>query len=127
MSRRQLAITFALDGEPLESVTHLVRSSPYVLVIHTVMPQRGLAIELHSTFVGHPAARTHAAHLLLGPVGHPPRLTTRDDGPGILIDPVNRPDSCVYEHCHELIELLAGRGLDLTVDRLPTQPVPLAR
>ena len=121
----QVPIALRLDGEPVESVTHLVRAGPYVLVLQTVMPQRGLAVELQSTFVGHHAVRTHATHLLLGPVGQPPRLITRDDDSGI-IDPVNRPDSCVYAHCHELIGLLAEHGLDVMVDQLPAQPVPLA-
>lgn len=125
MSHR-LPITFMLDDEPVESITHLVRSGLYVLVLQTVMPQRGLAVELHSTFVGHSAVRTRATHLLLGPVARPPRVITRDDASGIL-DPVNRPDSCVYAHCHELIGLLAERGLGLAVGRLPAQPVPLPR
>ena len=121
----RLPITFTLDGEPVESVTHLTRSGPYVLVLQTVMPQSGLAVELHSTFVGHGAVPTHATHLLLGPVGQPARVITRDGLSGI-VDPVNRPDSCVYAHCHELIGLLAERGLGVTVDRLPAQPVSLS-
>lgn len=84
------------------------------------------AVELHSTFVGHTAVPTHVSHLLLGPVGQPPRVVTRDDESGI-IDPVNRPDSCIYAHCHELIDLLDTYGLDLAVDRLPTRLVPLPR
>ena len=126
MVRCQLPITFTLDGEPVETVTRLLRSGPYVLVMQTTLPQPGLAVELHSTFVGHSAAPTHAAHLLLGPVGHPPHLSTHDDAASI-VDPVNRPDSCVYAHCHELIDLLAQRGLNLAVDELPTHPVPLAQ
>ncbi|HUA44379.1 MAG TPA: hypothetical protein VMA77_04080 [Solirubrobacteraceae bacterium] len=122
--RDRVPITFTLDGEPVESVTDLARSGPYVLVLQTVMPQPGLAVELHSTFVGHSAVRTHATYLLLGPVGQPPRVITRDDASGI-VDPVTRPDSCVYAHCHELIDLLGERGLSVTVDRLPAQPVPL--
>jgi hypothetical protein len=43
------------------------------------MPQRGLAVERHSTFVGHNAVPTHATHLLLGPVGRRPYVVTRDD------------------------------------------------
>lgn len=126
MDRRQLPITFTLDGEPVESVTHLARSGPYVLVIQTVMPQRGLAVELHSTFVGHSAVRTQATHLLLGPVSRPAHLAAREDALSI-VDPVTRPDSCVYAHCHELIALLAERGVSVTVERLPAQPVPLAQ
>jgi hypothetical protein len=124
MGRRQLPITFTLDGEPVESVTHLLRAGPYVLVINTVMPQRGLAVELHSTFVGHGAVRTQATHLLLGPVGQPAHVVAREDALSI-VDPVNRPDSCVYAHCHELIALLAERGVDVAIEHLPAQPVPL--
>ena len=121
----RLPITFTLSGEPVESVTRLVRSGPYVLVLQTVMPQRGLAVELHSTFVGHAGVRTRTTHLLLGPVGQPPRVVTRKDDSGI-IDPVCRPDSCLYAHCHELLDLLAEHGLHVAVDRLPARPVPLA-
>ena len=122
----RLPVTFRLNDEPVESVTVLVRLGLYVLVLQTVMPQRGLAVELHSTFVGHSAVRTRATHLLLGPVGQPPRVSARHDASGI-VDPVNRPDSCVYAHCHELIGLLAERGLGLAVERLPAQPVLLPR
>jgi len=121
----RLPITFTLDGEPVECVTRLVRAGPYVLVLQTVMPQRGLAVELHSTFVGHSTVATQATHLLLGPVGQPPHVVSREDASGI-VDPVNRPDSCVYAHCHELIDLLAGHGVGVTVDQLPTRPVPLS-
>jgi hypothetical protein len=124
MERRQLPITFTLDGAPVESVTHLLRSGPYVLAIQTVLPQRGLAVELHSTFVGHGAVRTQATHLLLGPVGQPACVVTREDGLGI-VDPVKQPNSCVYAHCHELIALLAERGVAVTIEQLPAQPVPL--
>jgi hypothetical protein len=123
--RDRLLITFTLDGEPVESVTHLARSGPYVLVLQTVMPQSGLAVELHSTFVGHGTVLTQATHLLLGPVGRRPHVVTREDASGI-IDPVNRPDSCVYAHCHELTGLLAERGLGVTVDQLPARPIPLS-
>ena len=124
--RARLPITFMSDGMAFESVTDVARLGPYVLALQTVMPQGGLAVELHSTFVGHAAVRTQATHLLLGPVGQPPSVITRDDASGI-VDPVNRPDSCVYAHCHELIDLLGARGLDLSIDRLPTQLVPLSR
>jgi hypothetical protein len=97
-----------------------------VLVLQTVTPQRGLGVELHSTFVGHCALPTQATHLLLGPVGRPPYVVTHDD-PSRIIDPVNRPDSCVYAHCHELTDLLAERGLRVMVDRSPGRPVPLAQ
>jgi hypothetical protein len=124
MEHRQLAITFTLEGEPVESVTHLLRAGPYVLVLQTVMPQRGLAVELHSTFVGHGSVRTQATHLLLGPVVQPAHIVTREDALSIE-DPVDRPASCVYAHCYELTALLAERGVDVKVERLPAHPVAL--
>lgn len=124
MDRCQLPITFTLDGEPLESITHLLRAGPYVLVLQTVMPERGLAVELHSTFVGHGSVHTQATHLLLGPVGHSAEIVTREDALSIE-DPVNRPASCVYAHCYELTAMLAERGLAVKVDRMPAQPVSL--
>jgi len=124
MDRAELAITFTLDGEPVESITHLHRAGPYVLVLQTVMPGRGLAVELHSTFVGHDSVPTKATHLLLGPVGQPAEVVAHEDGLGIE-DPVNRPASCVYAHCYELTAMLAERGLDLKVDRMPAQLVSL--
>ncbi|MGH3599839.1 MAG: hypothetical protein ACRDQH_06110 [Pseudonocardiaceae bacterium] len=124
MDRSLLPITFTLDGEPVQSITHLLRAGPYVLVLQTVMPQRGLAVELHSTFVGHGSVHTQATHLLLGPVGQPAEIITREDTLGIE-DPVGRPASCVYSHCYELTALLAERGLAVKVDRLPAQPVSL--
>lgn len=126
MQHREIPITFAINGTQVESTTHLVRSGPYVLTMHTVLPQRGLAVELHSTFVGHNGVRTQATHLLLGPVGHQPHVASREDALSIA-DPVNRPDSCVYAHCHELIALLSERGIAMSIERLPARPVPLPR
>ena len=40
-----------------------------VLTISTVLPQRDLAIELISTYVGHPHTPTIVTHLMLGPPG----------------------------------------------------------
>jgi hypothetical protein len=48
--RGRLPITLTVDGEPVESVTHVVRSGPYVRVLQTVT-QPGLAVELHSTLM----------------------------------------------------------------------------
>ena len=40
-----------------------------VLTISTVLPERDLAVELISTYVGHPHTRTIVTHLMLGPPG----------------------------------------------------------
>jgi hypothetical protein len=126
MDKAELAITYTLDGEPVESITHLHCAGPYVIVVQTVMPGLGLAVELHSTFVGHDSVPTKATHLLLGPVGQPAEIVTREDELRI-VDTVNRPASCVYAHCYELIAMLGERGLDLRVDRMPAQVVSLPR
>ena len=47
----------SLDGVRAQSETTYVWAGPYVLSVHTVIPQPDLAIELHSTLTGHPAHR----------------------------------------------------------------------
>ena len=54
------------------SETTCTWAGPYVLVIATALPDHGLAVEVHSTFVGHEGVPTCVTHLTLGPVGHDP-------------------------------------------------------
>ncbi len=88
---------------------------PYVLSVHTVIPQPDLAIELHSTFVGHRSVPTIAVHLVLGPPGRAP-VTVTGEHPHEQLDPTFTPRACAYEHAHRLIELLAGLGIQASVN-----------
>jgi hypothetical protein len=48
-----------------------------VLTISTVLPQRDLAIELISTYVGHPHTRTIVTHLMLQTFTYPHMVSSR--------------------------------------------------
>ena len=51
--RALIDLQLTLDGEPGASETRFTWAGPYILCLHTVIPQGGLALELHSAFVGH--------------------------------------------------------------------------
>src|SRR4029077_14644725 len=72
--RRTIELAVTLDGRSLASETTCMWAGPYVLTIATTLPDRGLAVELHSTFVGHEGVPTCVTHLTLGPVGHEPAI-----------------------------------------------------
>ena len=96
--RARIDVKLSLDGVRVQSETTYAWASPYVLSVHTVIPQPDLAIELHSTFTGHPGTPTAVTHLTLGPPGHAPVLA-HDEQPreDLLVG-----DGCVYEHAMQL-------------------------
>jgi len=77
-------------------------------VISTVLPQRGLAFELISTYVGYPGVATHVTHLTLG-LGQGPVIEHHEDQDADL-DPALRPRACAYEHAQQLLERLSALG-----------------
>jgi hypothetical protein len=111
--RPVIDLELRLDGQPVESETTCTWAGAYVLVVHTVLPRPDLALELHSTFVGHPDVETHVAHLVLGPPGRAPELNSADHGE---LDPMLSPRGCVYEHAQHLIEVLHELGHRGAVD-----------
>jgi hypothetical protein len=78
-----------------------------VLTLSTVLPDRGLAVELLSTYVGHPDTHTIATHLMLGPVDHTPEIHATEHAD---LNPVQSARECVYDHADKLIKALAARG-----------------
>jgi hypothetical protein len=110
--RARIDVKLSLDGVRVRSETTYVWASPYVLSVHTVLPQPDLAIELHSTFTGHPGTPTAVTHLTLGPPGHA-SLLTHDEQPSedLLVG-----DGCVYEHAMQLVELLRRLGHEPSMD-----------
>jgi hypothetical protein len=105
--RPVIDLELTLDGKQVQSETTCTWAGAYVLTVHTAIPRPDLALELHSTFVGHPGVQTHAAHLILGPPGRAPELTSSDHDE---LDPMLGPRSCVYEHAQRLIEVLDELG-----------------
>jgi hypothetical protein len=85
-----------------------------VLTISTVLPERCLALELISTYVGHPHTKTIATHLLLGPVGRQAEIHIVEHEHEHL-DPVDRPRECAYDHAHQLIDTLRAAGQQASV------------
>jgi hypothetical protein len=108
-SRSLIDLALTVDGELVESETTCSWAGAHVLTIHTVIPGSHLALELHSTFVGHPGVRTHVVHLVLGPPGLAARISTVvHDADGV--EPTYAPRACAYEHAQRLIEVLFELG-----------------
>jgi hypothetical protein len=112
-ARPRLDLDLTIDGAPAESETTCTWAGAHVLTVHTVIPQPDLAVELHSTFVGHPGIRTHVSHLRLGPIGHEPSITSADDE---HLEPTYAPRACAYEHAQRLIEILSDLGRHAAVN-----------
>jgi hypothetical protein len=113
--RPVIDLDMTIDGRSTASETTCTWAGAHVLTIHTVIPGADLALELHSTFVGHSGVSTHVVHLTLGPPGREPTITSADrDEDGL--DPTYAPRGCAYEHAQYLIEVLAGLGHRAAVD-----------
>jgi hypothetical protein len=112
--RPRIDLDLATEGAPVESETTCTWAGAHVLTIHTVVPRPDLALELHSTFVGHPGLRTHVVHLLLGPPGYEPALTSSDVA-DTQLEPTYAPRACAYEHAQRLIEVLNELGYPASV------------
>lgn len=102
MSERKLIpIEIALDGAPARFETRLASAGAYALVLSSVLPKR--AIELHSTYLGHPGAPTQASHLMLAP-GKSTSEAVEHDERWIPVMVARR--RCLYDHLQRLQNLL---------------------
>lgn len=99
----------------MESETTCTWAGAHVLTVRSVLPQPDFALDLHSTFVGHPGLLTHVVHLRLGPPGHEPSITASDQDPAHL-EPTYAPRVCAYEHAQRLIEILCDFGHSAAVN-----------
>jgi hypothetical protein len=104
-----------VDGIPAESETTCTWAGAHVLTVHTAIPRADLALELHSTFIGHSGVQTHVVHLTLGPPGHEATITAADHDEDHL-DPTYAPRACAYEHAQHLIEVLGRLGSRASVN-----------
>jgi hypothetical protein len=85
-----------------------------VLTISTVLPQRDLAVELISTYVGHPHTPTIVTHLMLGPPGRMAQIRSVQRGHEDF-DPIEGARECAYDHAHELMDGVGGLGHEISV------------
>jgi hypothetical protein len=113
--RRTIPLSVTLDGCGVDSETVCEWLGAYVLVIATTLPDPGLAVEVYSTFIGHPEVPTRAVHLMLGPVGRPP-FTIDAEHKHEHLNPKTRPRQCAYEHAEILLQLLNGLDYETGID-----------
>jgi hypothetical protein len=90
-------------GERVPSSSHLLYSGGYQLTLSTVVPE--LALELHSSYLGHPDGETAVSHLQLRPDEPPATLAELQPGRSMPVRKAKR--LCLYDHLATLRELVA--------------------
>lgn len=114
--RGDIPLVVSIDDRPCEAhSTYSWSGGGCVLTLSTVLPERGLAAELISTYVGHADTPTIATHLMLGPVGQPASIATAEHAHEDL-DPVESARECAYDHANDLIEALGAHGSQVSVE-----------
>jgi hypothetical protein len=113
--RGDIPLLVSIDGRPCDAhSTYSWSGGGFVLTLSTVLPERGLAAELVSTYVGHSDTPTITTHLMLGPVGQSGSIATAEQAHEDL-DPVESARECAYDHAQQLVELLDATGRRVTV------------
>jgi hypothetical protein len=103
--RTPIPIQITLDGAPEHFEMHLASAGAYALALSSVLPDR--AIELHSTYIGHPGAPTQASHLMLAPAITDSEAVEHDEA---LIPVMIARRRCIYDHLQRLQDFLAQLG-----------------
>lgn len=114
MATNALRLTITVDGETHVATTRWTQPSAHVLTAHTVIPDPPLAIEIHSTFVGHDATPVNATHLRLGPIGADYAIDTKPLD-STWYHPGSHPRACLDEHFVQIVDLLLAAGYAATV------------
>jgi hypothetical protein len=124
-SRPRIDLELWIDGEPTLSETTCTWAGARVLTIHTVVPRGDLALELHSTFVGHPGVPTHVVHLRLGPRGCEASIAAAEVSDP-QVEPTYAAWAYAYEHAQRLVEVLTALGHGVTLVTGSLSPVVAA-
>jgi hypothetical protein len=95
-----------VDGRPLGCTTSLAYAGAYQLSLSTVVPE--LAVELHSSYLGHPDGETAVSHLQLRPAEPPATVADLQPGPSLPVREARR--LCLYDHLAVLRELVADEA-----------------
>jgi len=74
-ARPSIDLELSIDDEPVVSETTCTWAGAHVLTVHTVIPRSDLALELHSTFVGH----RQDTRTVLGIVGERYRIVQNEE------------------------------------------------
>lgn len=112
--RRKVPLAVTLDGRRVASETTCIWAGPYILTIATALPDNGLALEVHSTFVGHEGVPTCVTHLTLGPVDHDPTIAQIERAHASL-DPMLMARECAYEHVQIVLQTLKRLGYEVAI------------
>lgn len=108
--RSQIPIKIAIDGKPVRSSTLATSVGAYILVLETVLPDQ--AIDLHSIYTGHANVETQATHLILTPDLREATTVEHDHD---QLPVMHSRRSCLYDHLHQLQDLLQSDGIDAQV------------
>ena len=95
--------SLTVDGQAVECRSWLGYAGAYQLTLWTVVSE--LALELHSSYLGHPDGETAIAHLALQP-GQPPAVTS-EQRPGVALPVRDARRLCLYDHLEALRHLVA--------------------
>lgn len=95
-----IPVSILVDSVPVRAHTRVGVFSPYVVVLDTTLPDHG--VELHSTYVGHPAVKTRASHLVLAPAV---RDTVVGEYEHDALPVLYERQRCLYDHLARLQDL----------------------
>ncbi len=106
VEQTHIPVKIALEGKPERSETVATSVGAYVLVIDTVLPEKG--ISLCSTYAGHTHTKTLASHLLLARDAYD-AISVEHEHEEMPVMYARR--RCLYDHLHRLQDLLDRLGL----------------
>lgn len=110
----ELPLTINIDGRRRPADTgYAWAAGGLTLTISTVIPERRLAFELHSTYTAGPDTDTIAVHLVLGHGRESDIDTCRH--PREELNPCELARACAYDHAQRLIDALSDDGHQVTV------------
>jgi hypothetical protein len=103
-----------VDGAPMRVACYLAYAGAYQLTLMTTVLD--VAVELHSSYLGHPdGAESVATHLALEPGAAPRTWTERHLATELPV--ADERQRCLYDHLAELAELVASHtGGEVTID-----------
>jgi hypothetical protein len=107
----------AVDDRPVACSSWLAYGGAYQLTLWTIVPE--LALELHSSYLGHRDGDTATSHLQLLP-GEPP-LTVTDHRPGSSLPMREARRLCLYDHLASLRDLVAEHTSQAVRIDIPVQ------
>ena len=96
------APSLTVDGRLLGCTTSLAYAGAYQLTLSTVVPE--LAVELHSSYLGHPDGETAVSHLQLRPGERPTTVAELEPGRSLPVREARR--LCLYDHLAVLREVV---------------------